>query len=135
MSKKNKMKNNNLILFSLFISFVLHLVLNNFKCMFWETGAGFEFCYYTGIGQPKSKMYFWGEVFFQVFIGIFVLKNLKRAQYINLLLYIIYELYFFSNFNFVNINTTRLLSWPNLMLLANSVASILYLHSVWQRSR
>lgn len=129
------MNNNNLVLFSLTISFVLHLVLNNFKCMFGETWAGFEFCYYTGIGQPKSKMYFWGEVFFQVFVGIFVLKNFKKVSYIQVLLYVIYELYCFSNFNFVNISTTRLLCWPNLMFLANSFASILYLRSVWQRSQ
>jgi hypothetical protein len=104
--------------------------------MFWKiVDGGFEFCYYTGIGQPKTKMYFWGEVFFQVFVGIFVLKNLKNISYIHLLLYTIYELYFLYNFNFVNIDTTRLLNWSNLMVLANSFASILYFHSVWRRSQ
>ncbi len=74
----------------LMISFALHLVLNNFKCLIWETWAGFEFCYYTGIGQSNPKMYFWSEVFFQVFVATFILKNLKNISYPHLIAYVIY---------------------------------------------
>ena len=122
----------NIVLLALIIfSFILHLLANNFGCLFWPI-PGIEelFCYYTGIGMPKSKVYYWSEIFFQLSTCIYLCKNIQNKTIGNIILYTLYELFFFTttDSDITYIGGTSILSY---VLIINISSYLFYIYSAW----
>ena len=121
---------NKIITAFIVISFLLHLLVYNFSCIFWpNTTEGFGECYSIAIGVTRSKLYYWCEVLFQVSICLYLCKDIKNKTTYKVIAYTIYELFFF--------NTTDAISYFGIfhltsqILIINLAAYLLYLYDVW----
>jgi len=81
----------------LVLSLLYFLALNNFWCILFHEWEGFELCYYKGMGLPRPKIIFWGEVFCCCYL---IVKSLfSKKIYDSYLFKFIYTLLAIKNFS------------------------------------